>query len=709
MNGGTVEFVTVAYALAALGHAMAAALLWHAQRPDARSPGAQRGPLARLLAAALLATAAWAGLEALAPVSEGRWAWRAASALDLLRYGLWFVFVLRLLKPGAAPWAAWRRPASLEGVAALCWGLGAAAWLGATYGAEPALHDTAATRAAALALAITGALLTEQLFRNQPQDARWYAKPVCLGLAVIFVFDVFLYAEAVLLGQTDREVEAVRGLVHALALPLLWVGVARRGDWVRGLQVSHTAAFYSATLLLAGGYLLFMAAVGYYVRLFGGEWGRALQVGLGAAALLALLVAVFSHSVRARLRVAVHKHFFSYRYDYRQEWLHFTAMLASQGSPQEMGTRVVRGLANMVDCPGGALWMRAGPGEPCRQVSRWNQGEVRDAEPADSAFSAYLREKAWVIDLDEYRRAPRTYGELQLPLWLLTDRDAWVIVPLLVGEELLGFVTLVHPRTPIELDWEVRDLLKTASRQAAGFLAQMQATEALLEARKFEAFNRMSAFVVHDLKNIVTQLALMLKNAERLHANAEFQQDMLLTVGSSVEKMKRLMLQLREGAAPPGGASGVDLPAIARRLQAAAQARGRTLEVDIREKVATRGHDERLERVLGHLVHNALDATPAEGRVWLTMGRRGGQVELEIGDTGAGMSEEFVKTRLFRPFSSTKAAGMGIGSYESAQYLRELGGAIAVDSAPGRGTVLTVTLPLFDAQATRTLDAEPHA
>lgn len=698
----SLDFVVISYLLAALAHAGAAAVLW---QPAARR--ATAGPAGRLMAAALVVTALWAAAHAAEAGLGEALAPRLQALLDLLRYGLWLLFVLVLLRPAAetgtrtGPW----RPSVLEAVAGAVWLGTLVAGLAAAAQGGTGLHDSAALRILWMALSIVGALLTEQLFRNHSQDARWYAKPVCLGLAVIFAFDLYLFADAVLFGHPDRDIEAVRGLAHALSLPLLYVGVARRGDWVRGLQVSHTAAFYSATLLLAGTYLLFIAAAGYYVRTFGGEWGRAMQLGLLFVALLAALVFVFSHSMRARLRVAVHKHFFSYRYDYRQEWLHFTAMLSTQGSPQEMGTRVVRGLANMVDCPGGALWMRAGDGDPCRQAARWNQSEVREGEPTDSPFTRYLREKAWVIDLDEYRRSPRLYEELQLPLWLLTDPSAWVVVPLLVGDELLGFVTLVHPRTPIELDWEVRDLLKTASRQAAGFLAQMQATEALLEARKFEAFNRMSAFVVHDLKNIVTQLALMLRNAERLHGNAEFQQDMLLTVASSVEKMKRLMLQLREGAAPPGGASGVDLDAIARRLQAAAQARGRSLQLEIREKVATRGHDERLERVLGHLVHNALDATPAEGRVWLTVGRRGGQVELEIGDTGVGMSEDFVKTRLFRPFSSTKAAGMGIGSYESAQYLRELGGAIAVDSTPGRGTVLTVTLPLFNAQGASDLAA----
>jgi putative PEP-CTERM system histidine kinase len=171
---------------------------------------------------------------------------------------------------------------------------------------------------------------------------------------------------------------------------------------------------------------------------------------------------------------------------------------------------------------------------------------------------------------------------------------------------------------------------------------------------------------------------------------------MLLTVESSLEKMRRLMLQLREGAAPPGGSSGVELAPIVARLQAMAASQGRKLEMATLERLATRGHDDRLERVLGHLVQNALDATPPTGRVWIGVERYSGQVLIEVGDTGAGMSEEFIQTQLFKPFNTTKRNGMGVGSYESHQYVRELGGSIDVESEPGRGTVMTVRLPLFD-------------
>ena len=310
----------------------------------------------------------------------------------------------------------------------------------------------------------------------------------------------------------------------------------------------------------------------------------------------------------------------------------------------------------------------------------------------------FLRDRSWVIDLDEHRRTPQRYDDLELPSAVTEGDRGWAIIPLPSPQQLLGWVLLARPRTPVELDWETRDLLKTASRQAAGYLAQMQATEALLESRKFDAFNRMSAFVVHDLKNIVTQLSLMMKNARRLRDNPEFQEDMLITVESSLDKMRRLMLQLREGATPPDGARGVELAPVVEKLERQAAAVGRQLETRIDGLLATRGHEERLERVLGHLVQNALDATPPDGKVWLAVERYGGQVRVVVGDTGQGMSEDFVRNRLFKPFSSTKRSGMGIGSFESAQYIRELGGSIEVDSAPGRGTVISVLLPLFDVQ-----------
>jgi len=685
------DLAVYGFALAALGH-LAFGVYLVAMRGFARD-----GALAsRAFVAAVLCSALWAGASAAA----GVWAWMgwqlAVELLDVARYGLWFAFLLLLIKPTRE--RAEQGGGHLRALAA--WVVGVAIAVTGYRALTGELDETPhkLLLASTLAMPVLGLLLVEQLFRNLGEDSRWNAKPVCLGLACVFAFDVYLYAEALLFGRFDVDAQDARGAMHLLAVPFLFLAARRRSDWVAKLQVSRSAAFYSATLVLAGAYLLFMSAIGYYVRFFGGDWGRALQVSLLFAGVAFLGAVVVSGSLRSWLRVFVGKHFFSYRYDYREEWLRFTAMLSSRSSPQEVGVLIVRGLANMVECPAGSLWTRSGSDSAFMQTARWNMPQEGSGESVESIFSRFLADKGWVIDLEEFRSAPRRYGTLALPGWLLATPNPWLVVPLQAAEELLGFVLLARPRTTMELDWEVRDVLKTAGRQAAGYLAQMQATEALLEARKFDAFNRMSAFVVHDLKNIVTQLSLMLKNAERLHDNREFQLDMLLTVESSLEKMRRLMLQLREGATPPGGSRGVELAPIVKRLQALAAGQGRALDVERLDLLATRGHDERLERVLGHLVQNAFDATPASGRVWLTVARYSGQVQVTVGDNGAGMSEEFVQTRLFRPFSTTKQSGMGIGTYESFQYIRELGGSVSVKSAVGDGTVVTVLMPLFEAQ-----------
>ena len=171
-----------------------------------------------------------------------------------------------------------------------------------------------------------------------------------------------------------------------------------------------------------------------------------------------------------------------------------------------------------------------------------------------------------------------------------------------------------------------------------------------------------------------------------------------MTVENSLDRMRQLMLQLREGATPSGTAFGVDLAIVVNRVSSSAAARGRHLELMAGKKVTTRGHEERLERIIGHIVQNAFDATDETGRVWLNLDRVGSQARIEVGDTGHGMSQAFIRDRLFKPFQTTKQAGMGIGAYESFQYEQELGGTIHVHSETNQGTQVTLLLPLFETQ-----------
>ena len=651
---------------------------------------------ARRIGFAAMASTIWA-IASLFSVHTGRpLAIVATAVLDTCRYGAWYAFLILVLSP--QPGNQSTKPRLPPALVQTCWllvGAGisiqaalATAWLKPEEWLRALIFH-------GLASAIVGLILIEQVFRTVAEDSVWNIKPLCLALFFQFGFDLYLFSDAMMFGRIDSDALTVRGFVHAITVPLLMVSTERSKDWTSKIRLSQKAAFHSVTLLFAGAYLLFVAGVGYYVRYFGGEWGRAFQLALIFAGMLILGVLLVSASMRARIKVLIGKHFFHYRYDYREEWLRFTQTLTTQDTPQSLGEQVIRGLANMVESPAGTLWLCEAGQDSYQQTARWNLPACPAHEPNDSPLCKFLLSSGWVINMEEYRCFPARYSGLEIPSWLSELPNAWLIIPLMVDSQMQGFVILASSRTPISVNWEVNDLLRTAGCQAASFLAKMQATEALLEVRKFDAFNKMSAFVVHDLKNIVTQLSLMLKNAERHRDNPEFQQDMLMTVDHAVERMRQLMLQLREGAKPPGGIRGVSLEEIVQRIQKDKMKQGRSIDVTCQERLIARGHDERLERVLGHLVQNALDASVPAGKVWITIERRNDRALVEIGDTGQGMSKEFIRDRLFKPFQSTKEAGMGIGAYESAQYIRELGGEILVDSEPGRGTRITVSLPLF--------------
>jgi len=649
--------------------------------------------LAVLFLVALAASSMWAGFslwDGLRHWSDRLPTW-VVPGLDVVRLGLWFAFLLMLLPP--------QQRDSLALMRALV-ALVVACQLALIVSSEvlPADSLVRARAFGALGLAVMGLVLVEQVLRNAEVDARWNAKPFCLGLGGLFMFDLFVGSQAALFQSFDGDTVSVRSLVHAVAVPLLLVASRRQGDWRGKLHVSRAAIFHSAALLLVGGYLVVVAGVGYYVRFTGGQWGRALSVALVFVALVLLTLLLASGAMRARLRVYISKNFFSYRYDYREEWLRFTRLLAGSVEPELTAETAVRALCNLVESPSGMLWLQRAVDGDFVQAAHWNLPAQLGVEPRDGSLASFLRGRAWIIDVDQWRGRREDYAGLELPDWLIGESRCWLIVPLLVHESLIGFAVLGKPRAVVDLNWEVRDLLGTAASQASGYLAQAQATEALLEARKFDAFNRMSAFVVHDLKNIVTQLSLMMKNAKRLRDNPEFQQDMLDTVENSLDKMRQLMLQLREGDKPHGVTSGVDLEQIARRLAAAAAGKGRELELALQPGVSTRGHAERVERVLGHVVQNAFDATPVAGRVRFLLDAEGSQARVRVEDSGCGMSEDFIQNRLFKPFQTTKAAGMGIGAHESYQYIQELGGKISVQSELNRGTTVTLLLPLFHAQ-----------
>ncbi|HTP98411.1 MAG TPA: XrtA/PEP-CTERM system histidine kinase PrsK [Casimicrobiaceae bacterium] len=664
-----------------------------------------------LLVAAMAASALWAGSGAFVAYSQTPLAWWSSYACDTLRYATWFLFLGNLLAGGRG-----RAGDAATGNAALPWWL--VAIVVATVAASPfvilpdpfstALVQRGAERfTARLALAILGLILVEQLIRRVDPKARWGIKPLCVALAAVFALDLYFFADAMLFGRIDPDIWVARGIANALIIPFVAVATARNTGWTIEMHVSRGAVFHSTAIVLSGGFLLAVAAAGYFVRYFGGEWGRALQVELLFAALLVGLLVVSSGTFRSKLRVFISKHFFSYRYDYREEWLRFTRTLSAETSLRGVQEQCIKALADLVESPAGMLWVKH-EDDAYRAPSRWNMAAVEGTDDSHGTLPQFLAATGWVVDLVEYDAYRDRYPDLVLPAWLRAFPAPWLVVPLESATELVGFVILAKPRTAIEVNWEVRDLLKTASRQAASYLGQIRATDALLEARKFDAFNRMSAFVVHDLKNLVAQLSLMLKNAERHRDNPEFQRDMVNTVEHVVGRMNKLMLQLRMGTTPVEKHHAIDLAPIVRRVCAAKAGQRTPIDLALDSGIATLGHEDRIEHVIGHLLQNALDATRSKGRIAVRLAREGADVILEVADTGEGMAPEFVRERLFKPFETSKESGMGIGVYESRQYIVSLGGQILYDSAPGAGTRVRVVLPAADLPASP-VEQQPKA
>lgn len=676
--------------------------------------GWRGGFRASVLLATIAISALWAAVAAGFALTDASAFWIGQAILDAARVGGWLLFMGTLLsgrllaetmlleatkstgravrgsgEPTSVHRGAWWTVAFLA-LPAVIWFLPPGPPVGELVSAAT---QSRLPYGLLLGVSVMGLVLAEQIFRRAREQARWSIKPLCLGLGGGFFFDLYMYADALLFGHLDANIWAARGFAQALVIPFIALATVRNREWTIDITLSRGVVFHSTAFFVSGIYLLAVAAAGYYVRYFGGSWGKTFQVGFIFAAALLLGWLFSSGTLRSKLKVLINKNFFSYRYDYREEWLRFTNLLSTRDPNVSVQERCIQALANLVESPAGMLWL--GDGEVFTQTARWNMPAIHATESVNQSLPRFLRTAGWVVNLEEFRDQPLRYPDLRLPDWLGNLPSTWLIVPIYAHEGLMGFMILATPRVKIDVNWEVLDLLKTAARQTGSFLGQIRTSEALLEAKKFDAFNKMTAFVVHDLKNLVAQLSLLLKNAERHRQNPRFQEDMLSTIEHVAERMNKLLLQLSTSTRGEEKLRPVNLGNLVKRVVDAKTNESGAIGLEASGNVVALGHEQRFERVIGHLVQNAIDATSDRGAVTVYLFARDETAFVEITDTGCGMSEEFVREKLFRAFQTTKQTGMGIGAYETAQYMKEIGGRIEVDSTPGAGTRIRVILPLF--------------
>ncbi len=546
-------------------------------------------------------------------------------------------------------------------------------------------------------LAVAGLVLIEQIFRNIHQEQLWRVKHLLIGVGAAFIYDFIFYSSALLFHSVDSEMWVARGFVNALVIPLMAVSVARNPEWSGEVFVSRKAVFHTTVLLATGFYLFVAVLVGYLIRDSGGSWGEAFQIVFLFLSLVLLVLLILSWQARAWLKVFLGKNFFKYQYDYRDEWLKLIHTMALDRSGMGLKSRAIKALADIVDSAGGLLWTRTDSGRFHHNAS-WNMAlQVTESVPEESSMVQFLEEEREVIDLSEYVYDPDAYPGLELPVWLQEVELAWLVVPLIIDDELTGFVLLVHPQVPRQINWEERDLLKTAGMQIASYVAFLEASEALMDARQFEAFNRVSSYVVHDLKNVSAQLSLVVANAQRHKDNPEFIEDAIETVANATRKMDRVLAQLRKRSSDETLKSVVKVCDVLREvaaIRAGGRPQPRVQECAAELRLLT--NREQLVNILSHLVSNAQEATADDGRVLLRARGCSDEVIIEIEDNGCGMDERFIRERLFRPFDTTKGnAGMGIGVYESREFVWSQGGEMTVQSRTGRGsgTVFRIRLP----------------
>lgn len=672
------------------GHALAASLfgalaVWLAGRSQGRERHGQLLTLASALTALWALAVAMAGSDAL-----------FARFAEHARNAAWLGFMYRLWRQGDGRQQS-ASVAALYGVLAAVIGIEVAievlpVWLAAyprlleaTFLASMVLHMT---------VAVGALVLVHNLYTAATPDARAAIRLPMVGLAAMWIYDLNLYTISYLARSWSVELVALRGIAVASIAPIFGLAAQRTRNWQ--IQLSRTMAFQSLSLVAIGGYLVLMVLVTSTLELMGGEFVRLAQVAFVFAASLAALVLLPSKTFRAWFRVKISKHLFQHRYDYRSEWLRFTDTLGRPGDGAEpLEARVVQAVADITESPGGLLLVPDAAGVLVAK-SRWNWQLVDPpAFGASAEAAAYFARTGRVVELDALRHEEETDEQVAqfVPEWILAEPGAWAIVPLVHFDRLAGLVLLERPAISRTLDWEDFDLLRVVGRQVASYLAEAHGQEALSDVQRFDEFNRRFAFIMHDIKNLVSQLSLVTRNAERHADNPEFRADMIATLKNSTARMNDLLARLSqhnkaraEEPRPVAAFALAEAVASVKRVAHPVVVAGDAAALVVADPA-------RLEQALSHLVQNAIEASPATEPVTIHIDPRAEWVAITVSDQGAGMSAGFVREKLFKPFSSTKDGGFGIGAYEARSIVAAMGGRIDVSSREGRGSQFSIILP----------------
>ncbi len=645
------------------------------------------------IAIATSVTAIVSFISAYADTDAGAPAWTflfADSVADLT----WLIYLGGLLGSSSAAGKIWtlRFGTTTLGV------LAALLWVAVGVYIEPngsnGLLD-GASAAGAIAVSLAAIILIEQISRNARGMLIKGLKFLFLGLGILFAYDLVMHSVFLLANNVSEQIWAARGYVYATGAAFVALAASRTPNTSFGLFVSRKIVFYSTALVAAAVYLAIVGLVGFYIRRFGGSIGIAAQslFFIGAGGLLLTVIA--SERARALGKVFIAKHFLKDRYDYREEWLRLIQTLTTLEDDLPLRKRAIKALAQILNAPSGLLWMRTSPTEPLRCKSAWNLVGPGQEQVFPDKMAEFLGTTGWVIDLNEWRKDPSRYPELPEDVEVKPELGDGYVVPIIHQGDLLAAISLSAPKIRTTLNFEDRDLLKTAGKQIASYLAQENATEQLAESRQFEAFNKLTAFIMHDLKNAIAQQSMVVENARKHKRNPEFVDDAIATIQSSVNRMRKVVELLQQQPYKPV-TKKCDIATLVRNAAAECCDRQPLPElVVLPESVWISCNADRIQAAFVHAITNAQDAAGPDGKVTIRLEVNSDRCDLFVADNGQGMDPEFIRDRLFRPFDSTKGpSGMGIGAYQIKDAIRAAGGDLAISSTKGAGTELRISLPI---------------
>ena len=542
----------------------------------------------------------------------------------------------------------------------------------------------------------------ERTFRSAVGTMRWRIKFLVLGLGVIFGAHIYTRSQALLFSGYSLAQLNVETAALLIGCALIAVGYVRSGFSEIDVYPSRAVLQTSVTVLLAGAYLFVVGVLAQIVAHFGGAASfpiAAFLVLLGVAILAGLLL---SDRVRQSLQLFVGRHFKRPQHDFRQIWARFTRSLSAVLDETGLGATASRLISETFGALSVSIWLfdeqreRLVRASSTSDAEQGESGDLTGSVAGKELISAELIKLSRPFDLGKAKENwARDLKERSNGRFRTGGKP--ICVPLVAGEHWLGVIVLADRVRGLGYTAEEMDLLKCIGDQVAASLLNLRLTKQIMERKELEAFQTISAFFIHDLKNAASTLGLMLQNLPIHFDDPAFRQDAFRGIGSAagrindlISRMNALRHELRLKPVQ------VDLNLLV--TEALANLNG-TLDAELVTKFdqvpKLMADRQQLQSVFTNLLLNARDAAGPNGRITVETTRQGDRVALSVSDNGCGMSEDFMKNSLFRPFRTTKRKGLGIGMFQAKMIIEAHSGNIRVESAIGSGTVFRVLLPLM--------------